>query len=88
MVLRVDLVSRLTAGAVGAESSRAQLVQYRLCDDRPGRVTGAEKEDIVRAIGHGAPHTVQQTEAAGTASGTQHALACATRASRSPVPSP
>jgi hypothetical protein len=74
--------------AIGAEFSVAELVQYRFRDDRPRRIAGAEKQDVERVIGHGTPHAVQQAEAAGAASGTQHALACATRASFSPLPSP
>src|SRR5262249_46074477 len=82
----------LTAGAVGAEFPRAHLVQDRFGDDRTRRVAGAEKEHVVWRVGHGAAHTAGQPhDAAGSAAfgtGAQHDFSCATRAMRSPLPSP
>src|SRR5580700_10137540 len=76
---------RPASGTVGAEFFRTQSVQDRLRHDRARRVAGAQKQHVERTFGHDTP----QADAIGARTdGTQHALACATRASRSPVPSP
>ncbi len=52
----MQLAFRLAARAEGLEFSQADFVEDRFGQDRPGRISGAEEEDIERFIGHGVPH--------------------------------
>src|SRR5215475_14278845 len=51
----VNLALWLATRAVGAEMSRADLIQNRLRDDRARRISGAEEQHIIGAISHSAP---------------------------------
>src|SRR5580704_3288712 len=89
----MDAAFRLASRAVGAKFPRTELVQDRFRNDRTRRIAGAEKQHVVRSIAHDTSHLTGQPHEAAVGAGsaccgTQQALACATRASRSPVPSP
>src|SRR5829696_5196143 len=52
---RIDRAFRLAARRVGCEAALPVLAQDAFRQDRPGRVAGAEKQDIVGSFGHGCP---------------------------------
>src|SRR6185437_2653075 len=64
---RMDGAFREAAGAIGAEAALTEMIEQRLGQDAPGRVAGAEKEDVVDLL-HGRAHPPQQADLAGVAS--------------------